>query len=89
MSRATFAVFGIILAAVAATPTQQPPMTFFITSTGSGKGADLGGIEGADRHCHTLAAAARPADTARVQWRAYLSTIAREGRVAVNARDRA
>ena len=37
---------------------QQPPMTFFITSAGSGKGADLGGLEGADRNCQALADAA-------------------------------
>jgi hypothetical protein len=46
-------------------------MTFFITSVGSGKGGNLGGLAGADQHCQTLAAAAgaggRP-------WRAYLST---------------
>jgi hypothetical protein len=63
-------------------------MTFFITSRGSGNGADLGGLEGADRHCHALAAAARPADSARIRWRAYLSTIARDGQPGVNARDR-
>ena len=56
-------------------------MTFFVTSVGSGKGADLGGIEGADRHCQTLAAAAGSTK----QWRAYLST---QGQGAVNARDR-
>ncbi|HEV2603612.1 MAG TPA: hypothetical protein VGU24_08135, partial [Microvirga sp.] len=33
-------------------------MTFFVTSVGSGKGADLGGLQGADQHCQTLAAAA-------------------------------
>jgi hypothetical protein len=56
-------------------------MTFFVTSVGSGKGADLGGLEGADRHCQTLAAAAGSTR----QWRAYLST---QGQGAVNARDR-
>jgi hypothetical protein len=39
-------------------PSGGANMTFFITSVGSGKGADLGGLEGADRHCQTLAAAA-------------------------------
>src|SRR5918995_1319719 len=57
-------------------------MTFFVTSVGSGKGADLGGLEGADRHCQTLAAAA---GAGTKQWRAYLST---QGQGAVNARDR-
>ena len=50
---------------------QQNTMTFFITSVGPGKGADLGGIEGADRHCQSLAEAAGAG--ART-WRAYLST---------------
>src|SRR5215813_14509960 len=39
-------------------PPQSPNMTFFITSAGPGKGADLGGLDGADRHCQTLAQAA-------------------------------
>jgi hypothetical protein len=57
-------------------------MTFLVTSVGSGNGADLGGLEGADRHCQTLAAAA---GAGAKQWRAYLST---QGQGAVNARDR-
>lgn len=65
---------------------QQPAMTFFLTSAGPGNGADLGGLDGADRHCHTLAAAAGAADT--VQWRAYVSTTARDAAPAVHARDR-
>jgi len=36
-------------------PPQSPNMTFFVTGAGPGKGADLGGIEGADRHCQQLA----------------------------------
>lgn len=67
-------------------PAQQvPPLSFFITSAGSGNGAALGGIEGADRLCQTLADAA---GSRNMQWRAYLSTIARDGKPAVNARDR-
>ena len=46
-------------------------MTFFITSAGPGRGADLGGIEGADRHCQSLASAAGAGNKT---WRAYLST---------------
>lgn len=75
-------------AAVAATgisgtaQAQQNAMTFFITSAGPGKGANLGGLEGADRHCQTLAQAAG-ADGKT--WRAYLST---QGANAVNAKDR-
>ena len=56
------------------------PMTFFITSAGSGKGADLGGLAGADKHCQTLAEAVEAGG--RRVWRAYLSTDT------VNARDR-
>jgi hypothetical protein len=61
---------------------QQNNMTFFVTSAGSGKGADLGGLEGADRHCQQLAEAA--GSTGKT-WRAYLST---QGDGAVNAKDR-
>jgi hypothetical protein len=64
---------------------QQSGMTFFITSAGSGKGADLGGLAGADRLCQSLAAAA---GAGKLTWRAYLSTTASGGSPAVNARDR-
>ena len=64
---------------------QAPNMTFFVTGAGPGKGADLGGIEGADRHCATLAKAAGATATT---WHAYLSTQAADGKPAVNARDR-
>jgi len=69
----------------AAAHAQQSSMTFFITSTGTGKGADLGGLAGADRHCQTLAAAA---GAGKLTWRAYLSASAADGKPAVNARDR-
>lgn len=63
-------------------------MTFFVSSVGVGKGADLGGLEGADRHCQNLAQAAG-APAART-WRAYLSTQAPalNDPGFVNARDR-
>src|SRR5688572_9678968 len=63
---------------------QQPaqPMGFFVTSTGPGDGANLGGLAGADKHCQTLAAAAGGGSKT---WHAYLST---QGDGAVNARDR-
>jgi hypothetical protein len=61
----------------------QSAMTFFVTSVGPGKGADLGGLAGADQHCQTLAAAVG-AGSGKT-WRAYLST---QGAGAVNARDR-
>jgi hypothetical protein len=64
---------------------QQSGMSFFITSTNPGKGGDLGGLEGADRHCQTLAQAAGAGNRT---WRAYLSTQAMGGAQAVNARDR-
>jgi hypothetical protein len=49
---------------------QQANMTFFITSAGPGKGADLGGLAGADAHCQALAQAAGAGNKT---WRAYLS----------------
>ena len=57
-------------------------MSFFVTSVGTGKGADLGGISGADRHCQSLA---QSVGAGGKTWRAYLST---SGANAVNARDR-
>ena len=64
---------------------QDAPMGFFITSTGPGNGANLGGLAGADRQCQMLAAAAGAGDRT---WHAYLSTSASGGQAAVNARDR-
>ncbi|MFL6796783.1 MAG: hypothetical protein ACJ8F3_05155 [Xanthobacteraceae bacterium] len=64
---------------------QQNNMTFFVTSAGKGKGADLGGLEGADAHCQALA---RAAGSSQTNWRAYLSTTAPGGEAGVNARDR-
>jgi hypothetical protein len=61
---------------------QQANMTFFVTSVGMGKGADLGGLAGADRHCQELAASVGAGGKT---WHAYLST---QGAGAVNARDR-
>ncbi|HYV63100.1 MAG TPA: hypothetical protein VE958_10525 [Bryobacteraceae bacterium] len=63
-------------------PAAPPPMSFFVTSVGTGKGADLGGLAGADAHCQMLAAAAGRGSST---WHAYLST---QGAGAVNARDR-
>jgi len=60
-------------------------MTFFVTSTGKGNGADLGGIEGADAHCNALA---KSAGSKITSWKAYLSTTAPGGDAGVNARDR-
>jgi hypothetical protein len=62
-----------------------PPMSFFVTSVGLGKGANLGGLAGADAHCQKLAGAAGAGNRT---WHAYLSTQAADGKPAVNARDR-
>jgi hypothetical protein len=78
----------------AAQETGKPPlpdripsslMTFFVTSEPIGDGGNLGGLAGADAHCQQLAAAAGAGGRT---WRAYLSTQARPGQPAVNARDR-
>ena len=61
------------------------PMTFFVTSEPIGDGGNLGGLAGADAHCQKLAQAVGAGDRT---WRAYLSTQARPGQPAVNARDR-
>ena len=61
---------------------EPPEMGFFVTSTTKGDGGNLGGLEGADAHCQSLAAAAGAGDR---HWHAYLST---QGAEAVNARDR-
>jgi hypothetical protein len=64
---------------------RQGNMSFFVTSVGSGKGADLDGLQGADRHCQQLA---QGAGAGSRTWHAYLSTQAADGQPAVNARDR-
>lgn len=61
----------------------KTPLGFFITSVGSGDGANLGGIAGADAHCQKLAAAAGAGNRT---WRAYLSGV--DNGKPVNARDR-
>jgi hypothetical protein len=72
-------LFGLAASADAQTPA---PMSFFVTSVGLGKGGDLGGLEGADRQCQSLAQAA---GSGSQTWHAYLST---QGPNAVNAKDR-
>jgi hypothetical protein len=77
---------AVIWAGVAAVAQAQTSgMTFFVTSVGSGKGADFGGLAGADKHCQTLAAAVGAGNRT---WRAYLSNSASGSSPAVNARDR-
>ena len=83
---ATLALLG-----ACATSQQTGPMSFFVTSAGSGKGADLGGLAGADAHCQRLATTAGAGGKT---WRAYLSTPptlatgTTPGAAATNARDR-
>jgi len=60
-------------------------MTFFVTSEPIGDGGNLGGLEGADKHCQKLAT---EVGAGNKTWRAYLSTQARPGKPAINARDR-
>jgi hypothetical protein len=81
-----FTALLIILGAVGVLPVNaaEKEMGFFVTSVGSGKGGDLGGLEGADAHCQSLAAAV---GAGKRQWRAYLSTEA-DGKRGVSARDR-
>ena len=73
-------LIGMSVPAMAQAPAAT--MSFFVTSVGPGKGADLGGLEGADKHCQALAAAVGAGGKT---WRAYLST---QGPDAVHARDR-
>ena len=85
---ALLAASGLLaISGCASMPPGPKNMSFFVTSVGPGKGGDLGGLEGADRHCQALASAAGAG--ARV-WHAYLSTQA--PKLAdpnfVNARDR-
>jgi len=73
---------GLALMCAQPVQAQQSAMTFFVTSAGPGKGADLGGLAGADAHCQKLA---QSVGAGAKTWRAYLST---QGAGAVNARDR-
>lgn len=77
-------MFGAITAC-AQDSSSENAMSFFITSEGPGNGADLGGLEGADRHCQMLAEEAGAGDRT---WRAYLSTGGSQADETINARDR-
>ena len=81
-----------LLTLMSSAPTQAAgndagKMSFFVTSVGLGKGGNLGGIEGADKHCQSLATAA---GAGKPTWHAYLSTQDKgfKDRTAVHARDR-
>jgi hypothetical protein len=82
-------IAGVALALMAPTASkvdaQANSLSFFITSSNPGKGADLGGLAGADAHCAALAKAAGAGNR---QWRAYLSTTGVDGKPGVNAKDR-
>ena len=75
----------VFLGTAGAAHAQSSAMTFFVTSAGSGKGADFGGLAGADKHCQSLAAAAGAGGKT---WHAYLSTQAVGSGGAENAKDR-
>ena len=76
------AAVGLALGSCGGMQSQQRGMSFFVTSAGSGKGADLGGLDGADRHCQSLAKATGSRDR---NWRAYLSTSASGGGISLTA----
>jgi hypothetical protein len=71
MRRLFLATAATLLATIGTASSQDATMSFFVTSVGSGKGADLGGLKGADAHCASLAEAA---GVTGKTWAAYLST---------------
>jgi gluconolactonase len=96
MKKSQFVICALLLnlssafaadAPVPQAPAKPPvqPLGFFVSSTGVGNGADLGGLAGADAHCQKLAVAAGAGNKT---WHAYLSTQAANGQPAINARDR-
>jgi hypothetical protein len=85
MTRTPAVILVALLGFAGSAAAQTPRMSFFITSAGPGNGANLGGLDGADRHCQMLADAAGFGDST---WRAYLSATASGNQPAVNARDR-
>lgn len=82
---------AVVVLTLAASPAlaQQPQsansMSFFVTSAGPGKGGNLGGLLGADRHCQMLAMAAGAGNKT---WHAYLSENGSAGHPTINARER-
>ena len=79
------AIASAVLGLTTAAQAQQADMSFFVSSVSPGKGADLGGLAGADAHCQALAKAAGSTST---NWAAYLSTTEGQGNEGVNARSR-
>ena len=88
-ARTWFAAATITACASSPAFAQQPPaatsMSFFVTSVGPGKGGNLGGLLGADRHCQMLAMAAGAGGKT---WHAYLSENGSAGHPTINAKDR-
>ncbi|ABM38872.1 hypothetical protein [Polaromonas naphthalenivorans] len=82
---ASAAILGACAPMPSTSPHPMSPMSFFVTSANPGKGADLGGLAGADAYCQTLAASANAGGK---NWRAYLSAPASGASPAVNARER-
>jgi hypothetical protein len=85
LASATVLLFGVSGGAQAQGVPQAPNMSFFVTSAGSGKGGDLGGVAGADAHCQQLATTAGAGGKT---WHAYLSTPETPQAKGTNARDR-
>jgi hypothetical protein len=81
-TRLSILAAALALGASVPVSAQQNAMTFFVTRQGPGKGANLGGLQGADAHCQQLG---QSAGAGSRTWRAYLST---QGSGAVNAKDR-
>ena len=79
-------VLFVVALAIPKAEVQDTSLSFFISSAGSGNGANFGGLEGADKLCQSLATAAGQG-TGKT-WRAYLSADAAGGQAAVNAKDR-
>lgn len=70
---------------VEGTVVSKKTMSFFITSSNPGKGANLGGLSGADAYCKTLA---EESGVTNKTWAAYLSTASQNGVPGINAKDR-
>jgi hypothetical protein len=85
LASAAIMALGVTSGAQAQQAQQAPNMTFFVTSAGPGKGADLGGLAGADAQCQRLATTVGAGNKT---WHAYLSTNAAAQGGPVNARDR-
>ena len=85
LSLVVVALVAGLLSVGCATSERLSPMTFFVTSSGPGKGGDLGGLAGADARCQSLAASA---GAGARRWHAYLSIQPTAAAPGINARDR-